>query len=99
MKLLSLHRRPDLSTLRPWKAEPEDSTWPDGPWRVVAPAKYGHGYQLVACHLSEDDARIIAAAPHMEESLEEISTGDFSSQAMRELADTALEQDVTQEGV
>lgn len=69
--------RPDLSTPRPWKAEPEDPRRPEGPWRVVGPGRYGSTYTLVATRLSESDARCIARAPHMQEVLEDIAAQTF----------------------
>jgi hypothetical protein len=65
--------RGDIALARPWRAEPEslDSTgkpWPGCSWLV----KDANG-RLVACLVTESDARLIASAPRMRRALDLVS--------------------------
>lgn len=57
----------DLTVPRPWTARPmvRDSAgmpWPGCAWEVVGKSRHGGATLYVATHLSEHDARVIAAA-------------------------------------
>jgi hypothetical protein len=61
---MSSPARQDLHSARPWLAQPMERDAPGGAWEVVCPKRYTPGGdQLVASHLSEDDAKLIASAP------------------------------------
>jgi hypothetical protein len=63
----------DLTTLKPWLAERDGRSW-----RVTAPGRYGAVRQLVASHLSEEDAKRIALASDAEVLLERLfEAADF----------------------
>lgn len=57
--------RNDLSVLRPWHARPEYPESGVSTWLVFGWKRYGKGEQIVACGLSEADAKLIAAAPEL----------------------------------
>lgn len=63
-------RRNDLTTLRPWTARP--SRMGDSAWEVVAPPRHGKEPMLIGSMLSEEDARLIAAAPDLLRELEDL---------------------------
>lgn len=52
----------DLTFLRPWIARPMDPANPHRHWEVACPSKAGHGEDRVVTHVSEVDAKAIAAA-------------------------------------
>lgn len=68
-------KRNDLSAQKPWVARPTQPRR-DSSWEVAAPPRYGSGQpQALAVLLSEEDARLMSAAPELLELLKDLLGG------------------------